>query len=134
MYTDELGRITFASKDLIKEIYRGNLDKINLAEVVIDDDYLKYLEFVKDNALYEWPIPNPINNDNIDIETFDEANQNEWFMPEEYKNILIESHLLSLCTTSEQRSRVELELELFKKHDMMNLLKYLLVLHLHLLY
>ena len=66
MYTDELGRITFASKDLIKEIYRGNLDKINLAEVVIDDDYLKYLEFVKDNALYEWPIPNPINNDNID--------------------------------------------------------------------
>jgi len=128
MYTDQLGRIAFTSKDIIEEIYRGNLDKIDLAKVRIDEEYLQYVEFVRENALDDWPIPLPEDTEEIDIEKFDCPNQHSWLMPFEYKKISAGPYLLNLCSTAEEEARVHMELELFEKHDMMDLLRFLIFL------
>lgn len=126
MYTDDLGRRTFSSKDLIKEIYRGNLEKIDSAHVFIDDeDYAKYIKYLTDNALIDWPIPLPEDRLSPDIESFDKARQDNWIMPGEYEDLDIQSYLLGLCKTEEQISRVKLELALFEQHNMMKLLCFL---------
>lgn len=127
MYTDQLGRISFTSKDIIEEIYRGNLDKIDLAKVRIDEEYLQYVEFVRENALDDWPIPLPEDTE-ADIEKFDCLNQHSWLMPGEYKKISVGPYLLNLCSTVEEEARVRMELELFEKHNMMDLLCFLIFL------
>lgn len=48
-----------------------------------------------------------------------------WNMPIEYKNMDIEQHLLSKCTTNSQINRVNEELKLFKERDLFELLKFL---------
>jgi len=128
MYTDQLGRISFTSKDIIEEIYRGNLGKIDLAKVRIDEEYLQYVEFVRENALDDWPIPLPEDTEEIDIEKFDCLNQHSWLMPLGYKKISTGPYLLNLCSTVEEEARVRMELELFEKHDMIDLLRFLIFL------
>jgi DNA polymerase III alpha subunit len=126
MYTDNLGRITFSSKDLIREIYKDNLEKLDSAYVFIDDsDYAKYIQFLTDNGLRDWPIPLPEDRTEIDITSFDSLNQHSWLMPLEYKEYPVASYLLGLCTTAEEKARVEMELKLFKEHNMMDLLCFL---------
>ena len=126
MYINTLGKPIFSTKDLIEEIYRGNIDKIKNSNVFANDiDYIKYLEFIKDNALYDWPIPLLESIEDTDIVTFDKSNQHSWYMPEEYKEFPIATYLLSLCNLEEEASRVKLELELFEKNRMIDLLKFL---------
>ena len=60
----------------------------------------------------------------VDQKMFDEANQRNWFMPEDYCPNLIE-HLYGLCTTDIERNRVSEELDLFIQHGMLDLLFYL---------
>jgi DNA polymerase III alpha subunit len=126
MQIDKLGRLSFNSKDLIDQIYLGNIDKISLASVATDDsDYVKYLEFLHEKGISDWPIPLLEDTTDIDVETFDSSNQHSWLVPEEYKEFPVASYLLSLCKTAEETARVEMELELFKIHNMMELLCYL---------
>lgn len=126
MYTDDLGRISFSSQDLIREIYKGNIEKLDSARVSINDsDYIKYIQFLTDSGIRDWPLPLPEERSEIDSESFDKLNQNDWLMPEEYKNFPITSYLLDLCKTIEETARVKQELELFEKHDMLVLLCFL---------
>jgi DNA polymerase III alpha subunit len=126
MYTDELGRITFSSQDLIREIYKGNLEKLDSARAFIDDsDYAKYIQFLTDNGLRDWPIPLPQDRSVTDITSFDSLNQHSWLMPLGYKEYPVASYLLELCKTAEETARVEMELKLFERHGMMNLLCFL---------
>jgi DNA polymerase III alpha subunit len=126
MKTDDLGNLFFSSTDLLNEIYQGNIDKLHLAKVDHNDtDYQKYIQFVTQNELNEWPLPEPFILTNEDMIAFDKKNQNQWFMPKEYMDFNIIDHLYSLCKTDKEVDRVSEELELFAKHDMIELLKFL---------
>lgn len=126
MKLNHLSEPIFSSRDLIQEIYKGNLSKISFAKIDINDiDYMSYVEFVEENKLEDWPIPEPYINNIRNQEEFDLTNQNSWFMPDEYKNLNIEDHLLSLCVTEKEKERVSLELSLFKKHKMITVLQFL---------
>ena len=126
MQTDDLGRITFSGADLIKEIYKGNIDKLSNSRVSFEDqDYLKYLEFLESNALSDWPLPKPQTDLDISREEFDHVNQQNWFMPDEYKNMDIDLFLISEAVTEEELMRVTQELILFRKRNMINLLRFL---------
>jgi len=57
----------------------------------------------------------PIPKSTIDI--------SQWNIPVKYKNEDIEQFCLSKCTTNAERDRVNLELELYKKHGMIPVLK-----------
>jgi DNA polymerase III alpha subunit len=59
------------------------------------------------------------------VPEFDQERQNQWFMPEEYRDIDIAQYILSLCTTQEQLQRAGEELLLFQEHNLFDLLRYL---------
>jgi DNA polymerase III alpha subunit len=56
------------------------------------------------------------------VEEFDLLNQQQWFIPEEYKTFDIAGWLLEQCTSDEQIARVVEELELFVQHGMVDVL------------
>lgn len=59
------------------------------------------------------------------VEEFDRANQRQWFIPDQYLNLDIKNWLLNQCCNQEQTDRVTLEIELFEKTNLLNLVKYL---------
>jgi DNA polymerase III alpha subunit len=60
----------------------------------------------------------------ISLEEFDTLNQKNWFMPYEYKNMDIETFLVQ-NSPKENYDRVIEEIQLFRQHNMIDLLKYL---------
>lgn len=126
MILNKVGDPAFTSRDLIEEIYKGNLDLISQTKIDPNDlDYMSYIEFVQDNNLTDWPVPEPYFGEIRTLEEFDSYMQNRWYMPEEYKNFDIQGYIQSLCVTTQEKNRVEEELELFRNHDMIPLLQFL---------
>jgi DNA polymerase III alpha subunit len=65
---------------------------------------------------------------NISKEKFDKENQANWFMPKKYSELDLEKYVNNLCTTQDQLDRVKIELDLYKKFNLENLLKFLIYL------
>jgi len=63
--------------------------------------------------------------DSVDLFEFDKANQSKWFMPDEYKLLDIEQYILNLCDTESKKNRVQLELDMYKDRNLLDLLKFL---------
>ena len=61
----------------------------------------------------------------LSLEKFDELNQSNWYLPEEYKNFDIAKFVLDQCTTEAQLQRAGDELLKFQDRNMFVLLKYL---------
>lgn len=57
--------------------------------------------------------------------TWDLENQNNWHMPDHYKNLDIAEYVLGLCTSEAELQRCGEELLLFQERDLFNLLRYL---------
>ena len=127
MLLSKVGEPIFNSIDIIQEIYKGNLSKISAAQInyATDIDYLSYVEFVQDNNLEDWPVPEPYFGEARTQEAFDTCMQNKWYMPDEYKTLDIESFLISLCQTDKERERINVELKLFKENNLIPLLRFL---------
>jgi DNA polymerase III alpha subunit len=56
---------------------------------------------------------------------FDTNNQKNWYMPDDYKQLDIAEHVLSLCTTQEELQRCGTELLMYQDRNLFNLLRYL---------
>jgi DNA polymerase III alpha subunit len=57
------------------------------------------------------------------------ANYNNWFIPEKYKELDMFQYCISLCANDVQRERVNIEHELYIKHNMvhiLNVIKYII--------
>jgi DNA polymerase III alpha subunit len=61
----------------------------------------------------------------ISVPEFDRTRQDQWFMPDEYRDMDIAEHILSLCDTQEQLQRVGQELLLYQQHNLFDLLRYM---------
>jgi DNA polymerase III alpha subunit len=61
----------------------------------------------------------------VTVEDFDHENQGQWLMPDEYKNLDIAEHVLSLCESEAALQRVGEELLLYQARDLFDLLRYL---------
>jgi DNA polymerase III alpha subunit len=60
----------------------------------------------------------------VSLKEFDALNQKDWFMPDEYKNLDIEGFLVKQ-SPKENYDRVAEEIQLFRQHNMIDLLRYL---------
>ncbi len=118
--------VIFSSQDLVDEIYKGNLEKISLAKIDPNDlDYMSYIEFIEENKLEDWPVPDPYFGEIRNLKEFDSYMQTRWYMSENYKSFNIEDYLYSLCNSDTEKNRVTCELELYKKHNLLTLLRFL---------
>ncbi len=61
----------------------------------------------------------------VDVAQYHKQNQNNWHMPEKYKQLDIAEYLLKLCTTDAELQRVGTELLLYQERDMFDLLRFL---------
>ena len=121
---DKYGNVVFDSNTIINFLYKNNTNISKLPSILDNDiklyNYYCNLYDKKNECLSEYKEPN------ISIEEFDEKLIKNWFIPNDYKNINIEEYLYNKCTTQEEINRVTNELELFKKHDLILLLKFMI--------
>lgn len=122
MIIDKYGRVSITEQEAFEALYSGKL--ISLDGVSIKGDIEKYNIARQKNADKISNLITQENLEDIGIEFFDESNQCNWFMPEDYCPNLVEM-LYGLCETDEQKDRVTKELELFIQHGMFDLLFYL---------
>ena len=61
----------------------------------------------------------------VHISLFNKQKQDNWHMPEEYKQLDIAAHVLGLCNNEAELQRCGHELLLYQERDLFNLLRYL---------
>ena len=123
MFKDKFGRIALSTNEIFSGLYSGRIS--DLSKVVFEDEQelARFNRAVKENYDHT-QAPTIYKELDIPVEEFDSANQQNWFMPDEYKNMDIVGYLVYKCP-KENYQRVMEELELYRQHDMIDLLKYL---------
>lgn len=121
MNIDNFGIIELTSSDGFDLLYKDQLniqnyffdaettDKFNQSININKDTFEKLKKYSKST---------------LNIKEFDKQNQQQWFMPKNYFENLIE-YIYNKCNNQTQINRVNLELELYIKYNMLNLLFYL---------
>jgi DNA polymerase III alpha subunit len=67
----------------------------------------------------------PATADSESVEQFHLRNQQQWHMPNEYKQLDIAEHVLSLCHDQDELQRCGQELLLYQERNLFDLLRYL---------
>lgn len=114
MFKDQYGNPIFQEIDIIDILYTKDIEILNsiIAEKTEQTTLIPNLKYHK--------------SEDKTIEEYDLAYQENWYMPDDYKNLDIISYVQSLCPPWDPNyTRVEQELELFKSKKMLNLLKWL---------
>lgn len=122
MRTDAYGQIVYTEDDLCDLLLTDTNININGA---LTDKKIKIsneLDLKNVPFLIEWK------DSDLSIEEFDKTQQENWHMPEQYKNLDIVQYLIDKCTTEEQLQRVASELLLYLERNMFSLLRYLVYL------
>ena len=87
-------------------------------------DAVKYNASV-DSLYADFPKLKYLRDIDVPLEEFDQMQQNNWYMPTEYKEMDIAKFILDQCKTQEELQRVGEELLLYVERDLIELLKYL---------
>jgi len=114
MRTDKFSNVIYDVNDVVELIYS---DKEHLLDKIYSEDVeeFKNLPTKKiDPNIY-----------NIDIEEFDQVCQNEWLMPDDYKNLNIVEFVLDQTTNEKEYQRAVEELVEYENRNMFNLLRWL---------
>jgi len=115
MKVDVYGQPVYTEQDVCDELMRNP----NLED---------YGTFLVENLSNIGSIVNQYHEPEIDVDEYHKQNQQQWFMPDEYKNLDIAKHILELCETDAELQRVGEELLLYQERDLFDLLRYLLYL------
>ena len=105
------GSVVNSQTVLVEILYQGK----DIGDCLIDDA-LEIERFKIANTLCDTNIPTPVKSDDI---SWTEINWLEhWLTPEQYSNIDLKEWCYARCETAEQKARVDIELEEFKKRNM----------------
>ena len=120
MRLDKYGNPIFNSQDVFSLIYQGKREYLKDIFADLDID-LQTLETVA-----EFKFLHPLIEDQS-INEYDYTSQQQWFMPDAYKQLDIEDYIFNKIDINNniQATRVAEELLEFKNRDMYNLLRWL---------
>jgi DNA polymerase III alpha subunit len=120
MIIDKHGLAYYNSQDLINLLYQNKSTKDLLVDSS-DPDIKKYLELQDSLDLPELVAYQPLFKS---IEEFDQYNQNNWYMPDEYKSMDIEGYLVYKCPKENYQRLID-ELQEYRSRNMLDLLRWL---------
>ena len=125
MKYDKYGRAYTTEAELCDMLYQNpdlDLSRFQVEIPVVYNESVQkaYAEF----AQVQLYLPLDYKED-VPIELFDWAQQQNWYMPAEYLELDIAQHVLDLCHTESELQRVGQELMLFQERELFNLLRYL---------
>lgn len=127
MKTDKAGRIILNTNDCIELLYNDNFKDNIIVDVDSDVDLYNKYTYIMNTGHRVLEQITEISS----IEEFDELNQDNWFMPEEYKNLNIVDYLMEKArkkTHTLHYLRTEAELGVYKERGLFNLLRFLVYL------
>lgn len=116
MTFDKFGNPIYQEIDLIDLIYSDNLSGLEKVLVKSENSICQFeshsnLNLKKVNYTEE-----------LSIEQFDKNSQADWFIPEDYKNLDIESYLVTICPEDNYQRLID-ELQEFRARNMLMLLR-----------
>lgn len=119
MRNDKFGQLILSEDDICNHLLTDPSKKIKFAltETEISVDEILDLEQV--------PIFEKHVDLNMSCQEFDSKNQQNWFMPDSYKNLDIAQFVLDACKSQEELQRAGEELILFQEKNLFPLLRYL---------
>lgn len=123
MKQNNYGEMIFNDNDIADLLMQGR-DINSLNGMLVDStvNIEKIVNFVED-------FPNTfIHYNYVDdklIPDWDHVNQQNWHMPQEYKDMDIAQHILNLCSDETELQRCGEELLLYQERNLFNLLKFL---------
>ncbi len=121
MNYDKCG-IAYASTEELCDLLYLN-PELDISNIFVEDP-TQYNEAVK-NLYADLPKLNLYNFGNMDMQSFDQINQQSWHMPQDYLELDIAQWILNKCETQEELQRVGNELLLYQERDLFLLLKQL---------
>ena len=116
MTKNKFGELVFDENDLVDQLMINGVipDQLIVKNISVDKYQLNHIpDFLSES------------DSELTVEQFDKQNQNNWHMPDEYKNLDIASYILDKCENNEQLQRVGQELLLYQEKNLFDLLKYL---------
>jgi len=124
MYVTKVGEVVLNEYDILQGLYSGKIS--NLSTINIEDRELveQFNNACNQNA-DAFSLLTVFKPSSLTQDEFDKHNQQSWFMPIEYQNLDISSYILNLCKTDKEVCRVNEELLLYSKYNMIDILKYL---------
>jgi len=114
MLSDNFGNPVFQEQDIFNMLYKGQLGYLDQIFTEPTEDVIKLFKNLELKQKQLDPYEN--------LSGFDEANQCNWFVPNEVTEFPIVEWLYSQCTTEEERVRVDEEITAFVEHGMFDLL------------
>lgn len=124
MQTDQYGQIILGEQDLINLVMQGQ-EVWNVPRVTVDHgvDLERAIHAVEEpGAMVQWTFPE---SSDIAVPDWDLMQQQQWHMPEQYKNMDIAAYVLDLCESDAELQRCGQELMMYQQRDLMDLLRYL---------
>ena len=122
--TNEYGEPVVNCSDLIELIYQGKV----IDNLKVNDKRIDLYNNVLSELNIDWPKLKKLTKLDIAVKDYDVALQSDWYMPQEFKDLNIVSHIKLLAKTDEEKKRVDTELELYVKYDLLNVLRFLVYL------
>ena len=113
MLLDKFSNPVFQEQDIFNMLYKGQIEYL---DQIFTDQTPDIMQLFANAGIAPKQL-DPYE----DQKFFDEANQSDWFIPNDYHPNLVEM-LYGMCTTKEQTDRVSEELEAFIEHNMLDLL------------
>jgi DNA polymerase III alpha subunit len=127
MKTTQYGELVLDQQDLCDQIMQGQ-EITNWAGVTVDTsvDVERLAQLIQDpGQLLTWTFPH---DSTVSVPVYDAANQAKWHMPDQYQQMDIAQHVLSLCKTDAELQRAGQELLMFQERNLFDLLKFLVYL------
>jgi DNA polymerase III alpha subunit len=119
MRLDKYGQSIFDQQDIFNLIYENDLE--TLTDLIVENTVdIKQFNSLLNNSL---TTTENLNYDQT-INDFDLANQKQWFMPDDYKNMDVEGFLVDQCPKENYQRLID-ELVEFRERNMLDLLRWL---------
>lgn len=122
MEINKYGNVFLTSEELFENIYTNKIS--NFKNIYSDQTTVDKFNTAKNTNKDNFEFLSVYTNPELSVKEFDSVNQNDWFMPTEYKTMDIEDFLFNQCSKENHQRLIE-EIELFRQYNMIDLLKYL---------
>ena len=123
MKSNQYSEIILDETDLCNLLMQGQ--DITQMKCIVESgvDIESAIQLLEDpGQLVAWTFPY---DSDISVPDWDNLQQRNWHMPEEYKQLDIAEHVVAMCDTAEKLQRVGHELLLYQERGLFDLLRYL---------
>lgn len=124
MKRNSFGEIIYDEDDIVDLVMQGQ-DVLQYQHMLVDPKLDLETAALILNDVPKFIQYDEVARENLTQEQWDHRCQSHWFMPQEYQDLDIAAHVLSLCQTDAELQRVGQELLLYQERDLFDLLRYL---------